>query len=129
MAAITLAAELEMRPELARGHLGIGRLYLRTGDRRRAEDHLLRAMRLFSAIEMTLWLRQVGTSLSELGRVLIVASNERPLYDHLTGAFPPGGPLDIRLDSPARHASKPDDESDQYIDTMLRSHGLSIIGE
>jgi len=129
VAAITLAAELEMRPELARGHLGIGRLYLRTGDRRRAEDHLLRAMRLFSAIEMTLWLRQVGTSLSELGRVLIVASNERPLYDHLTGAFPPGGPLDIRLDSPARHASKPDDESDQYIDTMLRSHGLSIIGE
>jgi class 3 adenylate cyclase/tetratricopeptide (TPR) repeat protein len=65
--AIALAAELEMRPLLARGHLGIGRLYLCAGDHDRAEEHLLAARRLFSAMDMPLWLRQVASLLSELG--------------------------------------------------------------
>ena len=45
-AAIALAGELEMRPLLARGHLGIGRLYLRGGRRDKAEHHLRIATRL-----------------------------------------------------------------------------------
>src|SRR5262249_672312 len=129
-AAIALAGELEMRPELARGHLGIGLLYLTMGDRLRAEDHLLHATRLFSAMDMMLWLRQVGMSLGELGRVLIVASDERRLYDHLTGAFPPGGSLDVRLASSGRQSSESNDKKDrQHTETMLRSHGLSIMAE
>jgi class 3 adenylate cyclase/tetratricopeptide (TPR) repeat protein len=67
LAAIALAGELEMRPLLARCHLGIGRLYVRTGDCDRAEDHLLTATRLFSAMDMPLRLRQAVSSLSELG--------------------------------------------------------------
>jgi class 3 adenylate cyclase/tetratricopeptide (TPR) repeat protein len=67
LAAIALAGELEMRPLLARGHLGIGRLYLRGGDRERAEDHLRSATRLFGAMGMPLWLRQAADSLSQLG--------------------------------------------------------------
>jgi tetratricopeptide (TPR) repeat protein len=63
LAAIALAEELEMRPLLARNHLGIGRLYLRAGDRDRAADHLLTAPRLFSAMDMPLWLRQAASSL------------------------------------------------------------------
>jgi tetratricopeptide (TPR) repeat protein len=66
-AAISLAGELEMRPLLARGHLGIGRLYLCAGDRDRAEDHLLTARRLFIAMDMPLWLQQAASALSELG--------------------------------------------------------------
>ena len=58
LAAIALAEELEMRPLLARCHLGLGRLSLCAGDRDRAEDHLLTATRLFSAMDMPLWLRQ-----------------------------------------------------------------------
>jgi len=65
--AIALAGELEMRPLLARCHLGIGRLYVRAGDRDRAEDHLLTATRLFTAMDMPFWLRQAASSLSELG--------------------------------------------------------------
>ena len=68
LAAITLAEELEMRPLLARNYLGIGRLYLRAGDRDRAEDHLLTATRLFSAMDMPFWIRQAASSLRELGR-------------------------------------------------------------
>ena len=67
LAAIALAGELEMRPLLARDHLGIGRLYVRAGDRDRAEDHLLAATRLFRAMDMPLWLRQAASLLSELG--------------------------------------------------------------
>jgi tetratricopeptide (TPR) repeat protein len=58
LAAIALAGELEMRPLLARTHLGIGRLYLRAGDRARAEDHLATARRLFTAMDMPTWLAQ-----------------------------------------------------------------------
>jgi tetratricopeptide (TPR) repeat protein len=65
--AIVLAGELEMRPLLARCHLGIGRLYLHAGDRDRAADHLLTATRLFSAMDMPLWFRQAASSLRELG--------------------------------------------------------------
>ena len=68
LAAIALAEELEMRPLLAHAHLGLGRLYLRAGARDRAENHLLTATRLFSAMDMPLWLRQAASSLRELGR-------------------------------------------------------------
>ena len=67
LAAIALAEELEMRPLLARCHLGLGRLYLRAGDRDRAADHLLTAKRLFSVMDMPLWLCQAASSLGELG--------------------------------------------------------------
>jgi len=66
-AAIALAGELEMRPLLARSHLGLGRLYLRASDRDRAEDHLRTATRLFTEMDMPFWLRQAASSLSELG--------------------------------------------------------------
>jgi tetratricopeptide (TPR) repeat protein len=60
LAALVLAEELEMRPLLARTHLGIGRLYLRAGDRARAEDHLVTARRLFTAMDMPTWLAQAA---------------------------------------------------------------------
>jgi tetratricopeptide (TPR) repeat protein len=63
LAAIALAEELEMRPLLARNHLGIGRLYLRAGVRDRAEDHLLTATLLFSAMDMPLRRPQAASSL------------------------------------------------------------------
>jgi class 3 adenylate cyclase/tetratricopeptide (TPR) repeat protein len=67
LATIALAEELEMRPLVARGHLEIGRLYFRAGDRDRAADHLLTATRLFRAMDMSLWLRQAASLLNELG--------------------------------------------------------------
>jgi tetratricopeptide (TPR) repeat protein len=66
--AIALAGELQMRPLLARGHLALGRLHLRAGDRESAEHHLLTARRLFVTLDMPLWLEQAATSLNELGR-------------------------------------------------------------
>jgi len=53
-AAIALAEELQMRPLLARGHLGVSRLYRRTGDHARAEDHLVAAKHLCGEMGMSL---------------------------------------------------------------------------
>src|SRR4029453_14290490 len=96
-AAIGLAGELEMRPLLARRHLGIGRLYLRAGDRDRAEDYLLTATRMFVAMDMPLWLQKSAAALAELGRLLIVAPDHRGLYDYLRRALTPDGPIRVIL--------------------------------
>jgi tetratricopeptide (TPR) repeat protein len=129
LAASALALELEMRPLLARCHLGLGRLYLRANDRDRAEDHLLTATRLFIAMDMPLWLQQATTSLSELGRLLIVAPDDRSLYEYLTRALPPSGPLRVILDTPAGGPGTDDERRQKHIEEMLQSHGLSVVGE
>ena len=127
--AIALAAELEMRPLLARSHLGIGRLYVRAGDRERAEDYLLTAMRLFIAMDMPLWLRKTGSSLSELGRQLIVAHDQRSLHDYLSHALAPDVPLRVILDAPDGAPRIGDEGRRQHVEKMLQSHSLSITGE
>ena len=125
-AAIALAGELEMRPLLARSHLGIGRLHLRAGDRDRAEDHLLTATRSFVAMDMPLWLRQAAASLAELGRLLIVAPDHRSLYDYLSRVLAPDGPIRVILDAPGGLRSD-DEKRRQHFEGMLQSHGLSVL--
>jgi len=132
LAAIALAGDLEMRPLLARGHLGIGRLYLRAGDRVRAEDHLLLGTRLFIAMDMRVWLQQAVTSLSELGRELIVARDQRDLFEYLNRALAPDGPLRVVLDDepkPVGGRSGRDGRSGQHVKGKLQLHGLSITEE
>jgi class 3 adenylate cyclase/tetratricopeptide (TPR) repeat protein len=129
LAAIALAGELEMRPLLARSHVGIGRLYLRAGDRDRAEDHLLTATRLFIAMDMPLRLRQAASALSELGRQLIVARDQQSLYEYLSRALAPGGPIRVILDAPHEGPRIADDARRQHVEEMLQSHGLSITGD
>ena len=127
-AAIALAGELEMRPLLARGHLGIGRLYLHADDRVRAADHLLAAMRLFIEIRTPFWLRQAVGSLSELGSLLIVASDHRTFYDYLSRTLTPDGPIRVVLDADGGSGSD-ERRRRQDVQAMLQSHGLSITSE
>jgi class 3 adenylate cyclase/tetratricopeptide (TPR) repeat protein len=129
LAAMVLAGELEMRPLLARSHLGIGRLYLRAGDRDRAEDHLLTATRQFIAMDMPFWLRQAASSLSEMGGRLIVAHDQRNLHEYLSRVLAPGDPIRVVLDAPGTGPGIHDKGRRQHIEEMLQSHGLSITGE
>jgi tetratricopeptide (TPR) repeat protein len=55
-AAMTLAAELAMRPLVAHCHLGLGKLYRRTGDGAKAEEHLTTATTMYREMGMTFWL-------------------------------------------------------------------------
>jgi len=122
--AIALTAELEMYPLLARTHLGIGRLYLRAGDRGRAEDHVLSATRMFITMDMPFWLRQAVASLSELGRDLIVARDQPNLYEYLVRALPSNGTLDVVMEAPDAGPVV----DDERMERMLRSHGLIVTG-
>jgi tetratricopeptide (TPR) repeat protein len=126
--AIALAGELEMRPLLARTHLGIGRLYVRAGDRNRAEDHLLAATRLFIAMDMPLWLRQAVSALGELGNSLIVARDQESLYEYLTRALAPGGPVRVVMDVSNGRSGVEAKGRRLRVQEMLQSHGLSLTG-
>jgi tetratricopeptide (TPR) repeat protein len=58
-AAMTLAAELDMRPLVAHCHLGLGRLYRRTGKPEQAQEHLSTATAMYSEMGMTYWLEKL----------------------------------------------------------------------
>ena len=63
--------------------------------------------------------------LNEFGRLLIVVCDHRDLYEHLSHALAPGGPIRIVLDAPDGGPRI----GRQHVEGMLQSHGLSLIGE
>ena len=64
--AMTLAEELEMRPLVARCHLGLGALYRRRGTPSEVREHLARAMTMFREMHMALWLERTDRELQAL---------------------------------------------------------------
>ena len=59
--------ELGMRPLVAHCHLGLGKLYRRTGKREQAQEHLTTATTMYREMGMTYWLEQAEAELMELG--------------------------------------------------------------
>jgi hypothetical protein len=128
LAAIALAEELGMRPLVARAHLGVGRLYLRTAAREHAEDHVLAATREFIAMDMPFWLRQATATLGELGSLLIVDPDQPTLYDYLSRFLVADESIRLVVDTPDDRPRVDDEAQRERVDAMLRSHGLSITG-
>jgi tetratricopeptide (TPR) repeat protein len=62
--ALALAGELGMRPLVAHCHLGLGKLYQRTGKRQEAHEHLTTATTMYREMGMTYWLEQAATELT-----------------------------------------------------------------
>jgi class 3 adenylate cyclase/tetratricopeptide (TPR) repeat protein len=65
--ALALADELGMRPLIAHCHLGLGKLYRRTGQREQAREHLTTAMTMYREMGMTYWLEKAEAEMGELG--------------------------------------------------------------
>ncbi|OGK87915.1 MAG: hypothetical protein A2X51_06090 [Candidatus Rokubacteria bacterium GWC2_70_24] len=65
--AMALAGALGMRPLVARCHLGLGTLCLRTGERQAAREHLTTAATGFREMAMRLWSERAAAALRELG--------------------------------------------------------------
>jgi tetratricopeptide (TPR) repeat protein len=63
-AAMALALELGLRSLVAHCHLGLGKLYRRTGKREQAQEHLATATTMYREMGMTYWL---ATAEAELG--------------------------------------------------------------
>jgi len=53
-----LAGELGMRPLVAHCHLGLGRLYRRTGDGAKVHEHLTTATTMYREMGMNFWLEK-----------------------------------------------------------------------
>ena len=62
---LDLAAELSMRPELAHCHLGLGKLYRRTGDGVKGQEHLTTAVTMYREMDMSFWLAEAEAALSQ----------------------------------------------------------------
>jgi tetratricopeptide (TPR) repeat protein len=65
--ALALAADLGMRPLVAHCHLGLGRLYGRTGKPQQARKHLATATTMYREMDMRFWLEQAEAESKELG--------------------------------------------------------------
>ena len=65
--ALALAEELGMRPLQAHCHLGLGTLYVKTGQREQARAALSMAIGLYRAMDMHFWLPQAETALAQTG--------------------------------------------------------------
>ena len=64
--AMALARERGMRPLVAHCHLGLGKLYHRTGDRPKAQEYLATAATMYREMGMTLWLGQAQAEICVL---------------------------------------------------------------
>jgi class 3 adenylate cyclase/tetratricopeptide (TPR) repeat protein len=64
--ALALANELEMRPLVAHCHLGLGKLYRRTGNRQQAQEHLTTATTMYREMDMRFWLEQAEVEMRGL---------------------------------------------------------------
>jgi Tetratricopeptide repeat len=64
--AVALATELSMRTLVAHCHLGLGKLYRRTGQREQAQEHLTTATTMYREMGMTYWLEQAEAEMIEL---------------------------------------------------------------
>jgi class 3 adenylate cyclase/tetratricopeptide (TPR) repeat protein len=64
--ALALAEHRGMRPLIAHCHLGLGKLYRRTGKREQAHEHLTTATTMYRKMGMTYWLEQAEPELGEL---------------------------------------------------------------
>jgi hypothetical protein len=61
--ALALGGTLGMRPLLAHGHLGLGELYRRTGDRAKADEYLTIARTMYREMDLGFWLTRVEAAL------------------------------------------------------------------
>jgi hypothetical protein len=55
-----------MRPLVAHCHLGLGKLYWRTGKREQAKEHLTTAATMYREMGMRFWLEKTEKELGEL---------------------------------------------------------------
>jgi hypothetical protein len=63
---VALAGDLGMRPLVAHCHLGLGKLYWRTGKREQAQGHLTTATTMYREMGMRFWLEQAEGAVSRL---------------------------------------------------------------
>ena len=67
--ALSIAGELGMRPLVAHCHLGLAKLYRRTGTRGQAQEHFATATTMYREMGMTYWLEKAEAEMRGMGLV------------------------------------------------------------
>jgi tetratricopeptide (TPR) repeat protein len=62
--ALALAEELGMRPLMAHCHVGLGKLYRRSGDNEKSKTHLTNGVAMMREMEMGFWLERAEAELA-----------------------------------------------------------------
>jgi class 3 adenylate cyclase/tetratricopeptide (TPR) repeat protein len=65
--ALALAEELGMRPLVAHCHLGLGKLYRRTGKSEQDREHLTTATTMYREMDIRYWFEQAESEMRQLG--------------------------------------------------------------
>ena len=65
--AMTLASDLDMRPLLAHCHLGLARLYRRSGRLEQAHEQLTNTTTMYREMNMQFWLQKADAEMTQLG--------------------------------------------------------------
>jgi hypothetical protein len=65
--ALVRRCDLRMRPLVAHCHLGLGKLYRRSGGRPKAHEYLSTATTMYRQMKMGFWLAQAEAALTERG--------------------------------------------------------------
>jgi tetratricopeptide (TPR) repeat protein len=63
--ALALASDIGMRPLVVHCHLGLGKLYRRTGKQQEAQDYLRAAIAMCGEMEMRFWLEQAQAVMTQ----------------------------------------------------------------
>jgi hypothetical protein len=63
---MALAEPLGMRPLIAHGNLGVGKLYRRISKLEQAREHLTTATTMYREMDMRFWLEQAEAEMKEL---------------------------------------------------------------
>jgi len=66
--ALALAEPRGMRPLVAHCHLGLGKLYQRTGKREQAQEHLTTATTMYREMGMTYWVEKTEAEMKKIAR-------------------------------------------------------------
>jgi hypothetical protein len=61
---LALAEPRGMRPLVAHCHLGLGKIYRRTGKRQEAQEHFTTAATMYREMDMQFWLTQAEAELT-----------------------------------------------------------------
>jgi len=75
--ALALTEELSMRPLAAHCHLGLGSLYVKTGQPEQARTELSTASELYRTMDMTFWLPQAEATLISAGPSLALSKLDK----------------------------------------------------
>ena len=132
---LALAEELEMRPLIARNHLGLGQIHGQAGDREKADEHLAVAITMLGDLDMRFWFKRAAEELIGLGHLFVVARDHVHLYEYMKQEFA-NEPVTVVLDrrqGERRHEDLPHAgerrQADRRaaVDAALRRSGFVVI--